>query len=154
VLPASSLPARNSLVGGGLVGPIFRGRWCVMSTLPLSTRLREWSEQRSGDFGIARLGGVAAINIQRLVYRPSDVVRDANFLLRSPSPRSAAAHPPTGRQISRASPSGPSPVPRPGAPSRLCTHNGILRTHNTASLLSHTSLQFFTLKHLYVTTVL
>jgi hypothetical protein len=29
VLRASSLPARNGLAGGGLVGSIFRGRWCV-----------------------------------------------------------------------------------------------------------------------------
>jgi len=32
---------------------------------------------RSDDFGIAHLGGVAALNIQRLVYRPSDVAWDA-----------------------------------------------------------------------------
>ncbi|KAH9018228.1 hypothetical protein EDB83DRAFT_2528502 [Lactarius deliciosus] len=30
---------------------------------------------RSGDFGIARLGGVATLNIQRLVYRPPDPIR-------------------------------------------------------------------------------
>ena len=32
VLRASSLPARNCLAGEGLVGSIFRRRWCVMST--------------------------------------------------------------------------------------------------------------------------
>ncbi|KAH9049809.1 hypothetical protein EDB83DRAFT_2553433 [Lactarius deliciosus] len=32
---------------------------------------------RSGDLGIARLGGVATLNIQRLVYRPPDVAWDA-----------------------------------------------------------------------------
>ncbi len=36
-------------------------------------QLRERTEQRCGDFGIARLGGVAALNFQRLVYQPSDV---------------------------------------------------------------------------------
>jgi hypothetical protein len=41
--------------------------------LPL---LRERSEQPSGDFGIARLGAVAAPNVQRLVYRPSDIAWD------------------------------------------------------------------------------
>ena len=34
-------------------------------------------EQRSGDFGIARMGGVAALNIQRLMYRSPDVAWDA-----------------------------------------------------------------------------
>ncbi len=46
--------------------------------------------QRSGDFGIARLGGVATLNIQRLVYRPPDVAWDAItshllFVLRNPA---------------------------------------------------------------------
>jgi hypothetical protein len=77
VLRASSLPARNGLAGGGLVGSIFRGRYCVCPPCLCLPRLRERSEQRSGDFGIARLGGVAALNIQRLVYRPSDVAWDA-----------------------------------------------------------------------------
>ncbi|KAI9452204.1 hypothetical protein F5148DRAFT_1237059 [Russula earlei] len=45
---------------------------------------------RSGDFGIARLGGVAAPNIQRLVYRSPDVAWDAItshllFVLRNPA---------------------------------------------------------------------
>ena len=45
--------------------------------------------QRSGDFGIARLGGVATLNIQRLVYRPPDVAWDSItshllFILRNP----------------------------------------------------------------------
>jgi hypothetical protein len=31
-LRASSIHARNGLAGGGLVGSIFRGHWCVMST--------------------------------------------------------------------------------------------------------------------------
>ena len=52
--------------------------------------MRERTEQRSGDFGIARLGGVATLNIQRLVYRPSDVAWDAItshllFILRHPA---------------------------------------------------------------------
>jgi hypothetical protein len=72
VLPASSLPARNGLAGGGLVGTILRGRWCVMSPCLCLLQLRKWSEQRSGDFGITRLAGVAALNIQCLAYRPSD----------------------------------------------------------------------------------
>jgi hypothetical protein len=47
-------------------------------------------KQRSGDFGIARLGGVAALNIQRLVYRSPDVAWDAItshliFVLRQPA---------------------------------------------------------------------
>jgi hypothetical protein len=56
VLPASSLPAPNGLAGGGLVGSIFRGHWCVMSTCLSLPRLRERFEQRSGDFGIGCLG--------------------------------------------------------------------------------------------------
>ncbi|KAF8267460.1 hypothetical protein EI94DRAFT_1730637 [Lactarius quietus] len=45
---------------------------------------------RSGDFGIARLGGVATLNIQRLVYRPPDVAWNAItshllFIIRNPS---------------------------------------------------------------------
>jgi hypothetical protein len=47
-----------------------------MSTCLCLPQLRERPEQRSGDFGIARLGGVAALNIQHLVYRPSDVTWD------------------------------------------------------------------------------
>jgi hypothetical protein len=100
VLRASSLPARNGLAGGGLVGSIFRGRWCVTSTCLCLLQLRERIEQQSGDFNIARLGGVAAINIQRLLYRPSDVVRDAItshlFVLRHP-----AAPPPIRLQAAR-----------------------------------------------------
>ena len=46
--------------------------------------------QRSGDFGIARLGGVAALNIQRLVRRSPDVAWDTItshliFVLRHPA---------------------------------------------------------------------
>jgi hypothetical protein len=46
--------------------------------------------QRSGDFGIARLGSVAMLNIQRLVYRPPDVAWNAItshllFILRNPT---------------------------------------------------------------------
>ncbi|KAI0281735.1 hypothetical protein BC826DRAFT_1190901 [Russula brevipes] len=37
---------------------------------------RALSSLRSGDFGIARLGGVAVLNMQRLVYRPSDIAWD------------------------------------------------------------------------------
>jgi hypothetical protein len=73
-------PARNGLAGGGFVGSIFRGRWCViMSTCLCLPRLRERSEQPSGDFGIACLG-VAALNIQPLVYRLSDAAWDAPSL--------------------------------------------------------------------------
>jgi hypothetical protein len=79
VLQASSLPARNGSAGVGLVGSIFYERWCVMSTCPCLPQLKERGEQRSGDFGIACLGGVATVTliIQRLVYRPSDVAWDA-----------------------------------------------------------------------------
>ena len=59
------------------MGSIFRRRWCVMSTCLYLSQLRELSEQRSGDFGIARLGGVAVLDIQRLVCQPSDVAWDA-----------------------------------------------------------------------------
>jgi hypothetical protein len=46
--------------------------------------------QRSGDFGIARLGGVATLNIQRLVYRPPEVAWNCItshflFILRNPA---------------------------------------------------------------------
>lgn len=46
--------------------------------------------QRSGDFGIARLGGVASLNIQRLVHRSPDVAWDTItshliFVLRHPA---------------------------------------------------------------------
>ncbi|KAH8990427.1 hypothetical protein EDB86DRAFT_3244911 [Lactarius hatsudake] len=46
--------------------------------------------RRSGDFGVARLCGVATLNIQRLVYRPPDVAWDAItshllFVLRNPA---------------------------------------------------------------------
>lgn len=72
------------------MGSIFRGRWCVASLCFRLPQLRERNEQRSGDFGIARLGGVAALNIQRLVYRPADVAWDAItshllFVLRHPA---------------------------------------------------------------------
>ena len=68
---------------------IFRGRWCVMSTCCLP-QLRERSEQRSGDFGVARLGGATALNIQRLVHRPFDFAWDVInshllFVLRHPA---------------------------------------------------------------------
>jgi hypothetical protein len=91
VLQASSLPTRNGLAGGGLVGSIFHGRWCVIFTCLCLPQLRERSEQWSGDLGIAHLGGVTALNIQRLVYRPSDVAWDAItshpllFVLRHPA---------------------------------------------------------------------
>jgi hypothetical protein len=39
----------------GLVGSIFRGRWCVVSTCLCLLQLRERSKQRSGNFGIACL---------------------------------------------------------------------------------------------------
>jgi hypothetical protein len=59
-----------------------------------------------------------------------------------------------GRKNARARfPSPLGPAPTDGAPSRLCTRNGILHTHNTVSLLSHLSLQF-TLKRLDVRSVL
>jgi len=48
------------------------------------------NDQRSGDFGITRLGGVAALNIQRLVHRSLDVAWDTItshliFVLRHPA---------------------------------------------------------------------
>jgi hypothetical protein len=55
-LPASSLSARNGLAGGGLVGYIFRRRWCVLSTCLCLPQLREWSKQQPGNFDIARPG--------------------------------------------------------------------------------------------------
>jgi hypothetical protein len=39
--PASSFLARNGLSGGGLVGYIFRRRWCVLSTCLCLPQLRE-----------------------------------------------------------------------------------------------------------------
>jgi hypothetical protein len=45
VLRASSLPARNCLAGGGLLGSIFCGRWCVFSTCLCLPQLKERSEQ-------------------------------------------------------------------------------------------------------------
>jgi hypothetical protein len=99
VLPASSLPARNGLAGGGLVGSISRGCWYVLSACLCLPQLREGSEQRSGDFGITHLEGVAALNIQRIVYRVSAIrfrMGCHHFTpLRSPSPHNAASHPPT-----------------------------------------------------------
>jgi hypothetical protein len=74
VLRTLSLPARNCLAGGGLVGSIFRRRWCVMSTCLRLPQLRERTKQRSGNFGVARLGSVGVLNIERLVYRPPNVV--------------------------------------------------------------------------------
>ena len=72
------------------MGSIFRGHWCVMSSCFCLPQLRERLKQRSGDFGITRLGGIATLNIQRLVYRPSDVAWDAItshllFVLRHPA---------------------------------------------------------------------
>jgi hypothetical protein len=76
--------------------------------LPLSTPTERTvrTEQRFDDFSIARLGGVAALNIQCLVYRPSDVAWDITSLhtftsFYSTSPRSAAAHPLTSGPDSR-----------------------------------------------------
>jgi hypothetical protein len=154
VLPASSLPARNDLAGGGLVGLIFCRRWCVMSTLPLSTPI-----ERTDRTAVRRLWDCSSGGQRCDQYPTSRVLAifcrtgrhyfTSSFVLRHP-----AAPPPirihtarTGRQISQVG-----PVPCPGAPNRLCTRNGTPRTYNTASLLSHTSLQFFSLKHLYVTT--
>jgi hypothetical protein len=45
-----------------------------MSTYLCPPQLREQVEQQSGDFGIARLGGVPAFSFQRLVYWPWDAV--------------------------------------------------------------------------------
>ena len=61
-----------------------------MSTCLCPPQLREPTKQRLSDSGIARLGGVAALNIQRLVYRPSNVSWDAItshplFILRHPA---------------------------------------------------------------------
>ena len=36
-----------------------------------------WYLQRFGDLSIACFGGVATLNIQRLVYRPPDVARNS-----------------------------------------------------------------------------
>jgi hypothetical protein len=58
---APSLTVRNGLAGGGLVGSIFCGRWCVMSTCLCLPQLRERTGQWSGEFGISRLRGVAAL---------------------------------------------------------------------------------------------
>jgi C-terminal region of Mon2 protein len=57
--------------------------------LPLLALTDGTGKQRSGDFSIARLGGIAALNIQRLVYRSPDVAWDAItshllFILRHP----------------------------------------------------------------------
>jgi hypothetical protein len=41
LLRASSLPARDSLTGGGLVESIFCGRWCVIFTCLCLPQLRE-----------------------------------------------------------------------------------------------------------------
>ena len=60
-----------------------------MSTCLCLPQLRERSEQRPGNFGIACLGVVATLNIQHLVYRSSDVAWDAVtshlFVLRHPA---------------------------------------------------------------------
>jgi hypothetical protein len=70
--------SREVVLDVELVGSTFRGRWCVMSTCLCLPQLRERPEQQSDDFGmITRLGGVATLNIQRLVYRPSDVAWNA-----------------------------------------------------------------------------
>ena len=58
-----------------------------MTLFPLIDQL---DSQRSGDFGIARLGGVATLNIQRLVYRPPDVAWNSItshllFIIRNPA---------------------------------------------------------------------
>ena len=63
--------------------------WIFFLASPLQLTERA-GEQRSGDFGIARLGGVAALSIQRLVYRSPDIAWDAItshliFVLRHPA---------------------------------------------------------------------
>ena len=44
-LAKAALPPQV-VAGGGLVGSIFRGRWCIMSTCLYLSQLRELSEQR------------------------------------------------------------------------------------------------------------
>ena len=48
-----------------------------MSTCLCLLWFRERTEQRSSDFSTILLAGVAALNIQRLVYRPSYIAWDA-----------------------------------------------------------------------------
>jgi hypothetical protein len=90
LLRASSLPARDSLTGGGLVESIFCRRWCVMYTCLCLPQLREQVEQRCGDFGIARLEHRC---VQFLASHVSDLGR-RHFTpsLRSPSRHT---HPPS-----------------------------------------------------------
>jgi hypothetical protein len=45
-----------------LVGSVFSGRWCVMSSCLCLPQFRERTEQLSSDFGIARPGDVAVLN--------------------------------------------------------------------------------------------
>lgn len=56
------------------MGPVFHGRWGAMRTCLCLPELSERSEQLSGDFGIARLEGVAALNAS-CTDGPSDVTR-------------------------------------------------------------------------------
>jgi hypothetical protein len=90
LLRASSLPARDSLTGGGLVESIFCGRWCVMSTCLCLPQLREQVQQRSGDFGIARLEHRC---VQFLTSRVSDMGR--RHFTRSLRSSSRHTHPPS-----------------------------------------------------------
>ena len=48
----------------------------VFFSLPSVLRI-DYSIKRSGDFGITKLGGVAVLNIHRLIYRSPDVAWDA-----------------------------------------------------------------------------
>jgi hypothetical protein len=69
-----------------------------MSTCLCLPQLREQVEQRSGDFGIARLGGRRCV--QFLTSHVSAMGR-RHFTpsLRSPSPHSAGTHPPSTTQL-------------------------------------------------------
>jgi hypothetical protein len=78
------------------VGSIFRKRWCVLSTCLYPPQLRERIEQRSGDFGIARPGGVAVLNIQlscigHLMSHGMPSLHAYPFGFRHPQPRSPSA---------------------------------------------------------------
>ena len=91
-----------SNVRENILESVFRRRWCVMSTFLCLPQFRKRTGQRSSDSSTSRLGGIATLNVQRLLYQPSDVARDAitshlhTFLHH---PRSAAIDPPT--RISR-----------------------------------------------------
>ena len=76
----------------------------VGALLYVHLSFRERTRQRSSDFSTSRLGGVSALDIERLMYWPSDVSWDtitAHLLFRFSSSHSAAIHPPTSSPRSR-----------------------------------------------------